>query len=89
MNFAEHLQYIVIINNMNGLSQHGPTGSQQATSGSRPLATRPEKLFVNFLLAPSGLFTPFIPEDFKEIMILISSAALCTNATHATDIKTL
>jgi hypothetical protein len=37
-----------------GLGQHGPAGGLQATSGLRPLLTRPMKLFVNFVVTTSS-----------------------------------
>jgi hypothetical protein len=62
------------------LSQCCPTGDR------RPLVTRPVKLLINLLLQ-ADLFN--YSEWFKKKIVIISSAALCTNATHATDFKTL
>jgi hypothetical protein len=71
------------------VEQGGQTDDPQATSGPRPLVTRPAKLFVNLLLVTISSFVFFTPKDVKKIVILISSAALRTSATHATDFKTL
>jgi hypothetical protein len=67
--------------------QCDPTGGSRATSGPRPLVTRPANLFVDLLLQPH-LFSS-LRRIGKNIVILISSAALRTSATHATDFKTL
>jgi hypothetical protein len=71
------------------ISQRDPTGVPRATSGPRPLVTRPAQLFVNLLLLATSSFIFFTPKDLKKVVILISSAALRTAATHVTDIKTL
>jgi hypothetical protein len=68
--------------------QHcGKTGGPRATYGPIPLVTRPEKLFVNVLLVTTSLL--LYSKGFEEkIVILISSAALRTSATHAIDFET-
>jgi hypothetical protein len=59
----------------------------RATAGPRQHVSRSEKLFVHLLLVTRSSF--IFSEIFEKIVILISSAALRTSATHATDFKTV
>lgn len=67
------------------LHQRGPTHGLRATSSLRSVVTRLTQLFVNLLLITTGSFLSFNPKDVKIIVILTSSATLCTGATYATD----
>jgi hypothetical protein len=51
---------------MHGLGQRVQTGGPRATSGPRPLVTRPAKLFVNLLLVNKSSFILFRPKDLKS-----------------------
>jgi hypothetical protein len=44
----------------------GPTGGLRATSGPRPLVTKPAKLFFNVLLVPGSSFIFFARKDFRK-----------------------
>jgi hypothetical protein len=55
--------------------------------GPRPIVIRPAKLFVNLLLVTTSSFILFYSKDCKNIVTLVSSAALHTSATLATDFK--
>jgi hypothetical protein len=48
---------------VNSLRRRGQTGGPQATSGSKPLVTKPAKLFVNLLQVITRSFTLFAPKD--------------------------
>jgi hypothetical protein len=70
-----------------------PTRCLQATSGLRPLVTKPAKLFIfgGFVTTYCRLicFRLCALKDLKKNIMYILSVALCTNSTHDTDFKTL
>jgi hypothetical protein len=67
--------------------QRGPTGGPRTTSGPRLLVIKPVK-FLNFVLVLLAYLSSLLGKILK-ISILISTAALYTSATHATDFKTM
>jgi hypothetical protein len=50
--------------------QRGTTGGQRATSGPRPLAIKPMKLFVNLLLVTMRSFILFVSNNRKKSRLL-------------------
>jgi len=60
--------------------QSDTTGGSRTTFIQRPLATRPVKVFLNFLLVITCYF--YFYEGFEKILIFIPSAALRTGVTY-------
>jgi hypothetical protein len=71
------------------LNQRSPAGKARITSCPRPFATSLADLFVCLLLVTTSSFIFFIPKNLKQVLMFISSAALCTIATLGINVKTL